>query len=216
MNLVRLFNYDHLLLVDLSSNGLSFYLAKDVKELFSIDFANLILLKNISTDALCSENLLSDELVFKNLLLENLKLLDLERYALVFLVSPDISDLEKKIISENGPFLKQISFVERQFFYNFYLTQKRNFSQIKFIVNLFDDCAELSCFNQEKLLATQKVLLRHLALESKHFFIQTKEKFAFARPDCFYFFSNNLVKHKTISDLAKYLKLEAIEVKALC
>ena len=213
---MNLFSHDHLLLVDLSSNGLSFYLAKDVKELFSIDFTNLTLLKNVKSNVLCVKNLLNDELVLQQLLNEHLKQLDLERYALVFLVSADCSVLEKKIIADKSPFLKKVSFVERPFFYNFYLTQKRNFSQIKLLVSLFDDCAELSCFDQEKLLATTKVELRHLAFASKHFFGRIQTQFALQRPDCFYFFSNHLVSHKKIAELAKYLKLEAIEVPSLC
>lgn len=203
-------------MVDLSSSGLSFYLAKDLKDLASIDFSNLTLLKSISSNRFCQENLLADEIVLKKNLEASLKAFDLEYFSLVFLLSPESSELEKKSIREITPFFSKTSFVDRHFFYNFYLMQKRNFSKIKLIINLFDDCAELSLFSQEKLLSYEKVLLRNLAFESKKFLQDMKEKLDFEQPDCFYFFSNNLTSKIKPTDLAKYLKLEAIEVKNLC
>lgn len=210
------FNFKHLVLLDLHSSGLFFYLAKDVKDLVSIDFANLSLLKSIFTDQACQKNLLSDEKFVQESLTKNLKNFDLDHYSLVFLISPNHSPLERKILLSLAPFLTRVSLVDRHFFYNFYLMQKRNFSKIKFLINVFNDCVELSLFDQEKLLAYKTVELRNLALQSKDFFQSAKEKFAFSQPDCFYFFTNNLsVKVKSI-DLAKYLKLEAIEIENLC
>ncbi len=209
-------DFKHLLLVDLNSSGLFFYLAKDVKDLASIDFSNLTLLKAVSTNEACKSNLLADDKVFAKLLDVNLKSFDLDHYAMVFLVAHDFSQLEKKFIKEAVPFLVKNLFVGRHFFYNFYLMQKRNFSKVKFIISLFDDCAELSLFDQDKLLASDRVFLRNLALESKDFYNSAKEKFAFDNPDCFYFFTNNLAKKPKAGDLAKYLKLEAVEVKELC
>lgn len=213
---VNFLDFKHLLLIDLNSCGLFFYLAKDVRDLSSIDFANLTLLKSVFTEDICKNNLLSDERFLKTLLDTNLKDFGLEQYALVFLLSPDSSELEKKIIKESSPFLKRILFVDRHFFYNFYLIQKRNFSKTKFLVNLFDDCAELSLFDRDKLLTYERVFLRNLAFESKNFFKKAKEKFDFEEPDCFYFFTNNLANKVKAVDLAKYLKLEAIEIENLC
>ncbi len=213
---MKLLDYKHLLLVDLSSSGLSFYLAKDLKELASIDFSSLTLLKNVFSNDFCQENILADEIALKRSLLVALKVFDLEFFSLVFLLSPESSELEKKTIREISPFFSKTSFVDRHFFYNFYLMQKRNFSKIKFIINLFDDCAELSLFDQEKLLSYEKVLLRNLAFFSQIFFKQSVERFGFAKPDCFYFFSNNLTRQITAADLAKYLKMEVIEIKNLC
>jgi len=213
---VYFLDFKHLLLVDLNSSGLFFYLAKDVSDPSSIDFSNLVLLKAIFTNDLCKMNLFSNDQSFKKLLHSNLKSFDLEQYSLVFLLSKESSELEKKSIKETVPFLKKVSFIDRHFFYNFYLMQKRNFSKVKFIINLFDDCAELSLFNQDKLLVYEKVFLRNLAYESKDFFRKAKEKFEFEQPDCFYFFTNNLMEKPKATDLAKYLKLEAIEVENLC
>lgn len=210
------FDIKHLLLVDINSSGLSFYLAKDVKDLASIDFTNLVLLKRIFTNKVCQMNLLANEQLFKESLDKNLKSFDLESYSLVFLISSDHSKLEKKALQSTVPFLTKSSMVDRHFFYNFYLMQKRNFSQIKFLINMFNDCAELSIFDQENLLVSRTVVLRNLALQSKAFFQSAKDKFAFAQPDCFYFFTNNLATKIKSIELAKYLKLEAIEVENLC
>jgi hypothetical protein len=170
----------------------------------------------VLTPDLCKKNLLSDEQLLKKTLKMNLQSFDLEHYALVFLVSPNLSELEKKTISEAAPFLQKVSFVDRHFFYNFYLMQKRNFSKAKFLLNLFEDCAELSFFNQDQLLSYEQVPLRNLALDSKNFFKKMKERFVFEPPDCFYFFTNNLTEKPKATDLAKYLKLEAIEIENLC
>jgi hypothetical protein len=213
---VRFLDFKHLLLVDLSSSGISFYLVKDVRDLSSIDFSNLTLLKSVSNADICKINFLSNEKVLKKILDLNLKSFDLEQYALVFLLTPNSSELEKKAIEQAVPFLKKTFFVDRHFFYNFYLMQKRNFSKAKLLISLFDDCAELSFFNQEKLLTYEKIFLRNLALDSKNFLKKAKEKFEFEQPDCFYFFTNNLIDKPKATDLAKYLKLEAIEVKNLC
>lgn len=213
---VNFLDSKHLLLVDISSSGLFFYLAKDVSDLTSIDFANLTLLKSVSTQKLCQMNLLADDQLIHSILDKNLKDFDLANYSLVFLVSPDSSDLEKKVLKTTAPFLSKVSIVDRHFFYNFYLMQKRNFSKTKFIINLFYDCAELSLFDQEKLLVHQTVSLRHLAIQSKDFFQSAKEKFTFEKPDCFYFFTNNLAFKAKSIDLAKYLKLEAIDIENLC
>lgn len=213
---LKFLDFKHLLLVDVNSSGLFFYLAKDVRDLSSIDFSNLNLLKKISNNDICKKNLLSDDQAFKNFLHASLISFDLEYYALVFLISPDSSALEKKFLKESTSFLTKILFVDRHFFYNFYLVQKRNFSKAKFLISLFDDCAELSLFNQEKLLTYEKVSLRNFAMESKRFLKKAKEKFVFEQPDCFYFFTNNLIEKPKVGDLSKYLKLEAIEIKELC
>lgn len=209
-------DFKHLLLVDLSSSGLSFYLAKDVKDLVSIDFSNLTLLKKICTNKICQMNFLADDLALQKILSKNLKTFDLENYSLVFLLAPGHSELEKKSIEAIAPFLKKIFFVDRHFFYNFYLMQKRNFSKIKFLISPFDDCAELSLFDQDKLLLYEKVSLRNLAFSSKNFLKRAVEKFEFEQADCFYFFINNLAEKPNSLDLAKYLKLEAIEIENLC
>lgn len=206
----------HLLLVDINSSGLFFYLAKNVKDLASIDFANLTLLRSILTQKICQMNLLTDDQLIHDTLDKSLKNFDLESYSLVFLISPDHSDLEKKSLQAIAPFLSKVSMVDRHFFYNFYLMQKRNFSKTKFIINVFNDCAELSVFDQEKLLIHKTVELRNLVLQSKVFFQNAKEKFLFEKPDCFYFFTNNLATKAKSIDLAKYLKLEAIEIENLC
>lgn len=211
-----LFDQRHLLLLDLNSNGLFFYLAKDVKELAAIDFASLSLLKQISSDRACRGNLLADEQFVKTTLSAQLKNFDLDHYALVFLLSPNSTQLEKKTLQSLAPFLVKNTVVDRHFFYNFYLMQKRNFSQVKFIVNLFSDCAELSLFDRDKLLDHQSVELRNLAVRSKDFFQSNKNKIAFPKPDCFYLFTNNLNTKVQALDLAKYLKLEAIEIENLC
>lgn len=210
------FNFKHLLLVDLNSSGLFFYLAKNVKDLASIDFTSLTLLKSVFTQKACQMNLLSDDQWTHETLSKNLKNLDLDSYSLVFLISPDHNELEKKALKAIAPFLTKVSVVDRHFFYNFYLMQKRNFSKTKFIINVFNDCAELSLFDQEKLLIHKTVELRNLVLQSKVFFQNAKEKFAFEKPDCFYFFTNNLATKAKSIDLAKYLKLEAIEIENLC
>lgn len=213
---VNFLDFKHLLLVDLNSSGLFFYLAKDVKDLASIDFANLTLLKSVLTPKACQINLIADDEPVHEILSRSLQELDLEKFSLVFLISPDHSELEKKALKSSAPFLTQVSLVDRHFFYNFYLMQKRNFSKIKLIINLFNDCAELSLFDQEKLLIHKTVALRNLILQSKDFFQSAQEKFVFEKPDCFYFFTNNLaIKAKSI-DLAKNLKLEAIEIENLC
>jgi len=213
---MNFFAYQHLLLVDQSSSGLSFYLAKDVQNLAALDFTNLTLLKKLSNEHICQENLLADEILFAKLLNKNLKSFDLERYGLVFLVAPESSELEKKVMQDLAPFLKQVSFVDRHFFYNFYLMQKRNFSKVKFMINLFRDCAELSCFNQDKLLNYEKVSLRNLFISSQNFWQKTKLKFAFEQPDCFYVFRNNFSEQIEITDLVKQFNLEAIEIDKLC
>ncbi len=210
------FDQRHLLLLDLNSSGLFFYLAKDVKELVAIDFANLNLLRQIFSDRACRNNLLADEQFVQATLSQQLKNFELDHYALVFLLSPNSTQLERKTLQSLAPFLVKNTVVDRHFFYNFYLMQKRNFSQIKFLINLFDDCAELSLFDQDKLLDYQTVELRNLAVRSKDFFQTSKNKFAFSQPDCFYLFTNNLNTKVKAVDLAKYLKLEAIEIESLC
>lgn len=213
---MNFFAYQHLLLLDLNSSGLFFYLAKDLQDLSSIDFSNLTLLKKVLNTKLCQENLLADEVLFEQLLHKNLKAFELEHYSLVFLLAPETSDLEKKAIKAVSPFLKQVSFVDRHFFYNFYLIQKRNFSKTKLIVNLFNDCAELSLFDQDKLLAYEKVLIRNLLLASHDFWQKAKLKFEFEQPDCFYFFNNNFPDKTLLAPLSKSLNLEAIEIDKLC
>ncbi len=213
---VSFWNFKHLLLIDLNSSGAFFYLAKDVRDLSSIDFAHLVLLQSVFTPDLCKKNLLSDEQLLKKTLNISLKSFDLKQYALVFLLAPSTSLLEKQAIGEAAPFLQKVSFIDRHFFYNFYLMQKRNFSKAKFLLNLFNDCAELSFFNQDKLLSYEQVSLRNLALDSKNFLKKMKEQFVFEQPDCFYLFTNNLIEKPKAIDLAKYLKLEAIEIENLC
>ena len=209
-------DFKHLVLVDLSSSGLSYYLAKDVRDLASIDFSNLVLLKKFSNDDFCKFNILSNDQLFGKIFNQHLQSFDLIEYSLVFLVAPEMTTLEKKAIKDFVPFLKKAIFVDRHFFYNFYLMQKRNFSKTKLLINLFADCAEISLFNQDKLLAYEKVFLRNLAVESKYFFKKNIEKFKLERLDCFYFFSNNLSEKPSVAELAKYLKLEAIEVNNIC
>lgn len=215
------FGFKHLLLVDLSSSGVSFYLAKNVSDLASIDFTNLLLLEQVFTRQFCRVNLLADDLALKKVLDAKLRAFDLQEYALVFLLAPDHNELEKKAIGEIAPFLKKVIFVERHFFYNFYLLQKRNFSSAKLLINLFDDCAELSFFEQDKLLNYEKVFLRDLAFASKNFWHKTSQKYNFQQPDCFYFFINHLpakmkIDQAKVADLAKYLKLEAVTIEKLC
>ena len=209
-------DFKHLVLIDCNSSGLFFYLAKDVRDLSSIDFSNLTLLKAIHINDVCKMNFLANDSLLKKLLNESLNSFDLEKYSLVFLLAPGFSSLEKKFFEDASPFLKKVSFVDRHFFYNFYLLQKRNFSKAKFLVNLFDDCAELSFFDQSKLLAYEKVFLRNLPLESKLFLKRVKEKFVFEQPDCFYFFTNNLADKPKTAKLGKYLKMEVIEIDKLC
>lgn len=210
------FDHRHLLLVDLNSSGMSFYLAKDVSDLASIDFAHLTLLKKVFDLKLCKNNLLASQDYFRKVFNDNLRSFDLESFSLVFLLSPDFSELEKEAIKEASPFLSKVTFIDRHFFYNFYLIQKRNFSKTKFLINLFTDCAELSLFDQDKILAHKQVFLRNLAFESKNFLDKNKEKFAYENPDCFYLFTNNIKGKAQVSGLAKYLKLEVIEVDKLC
>jgi len=210
------FDQKHLLLLDISSSGLFFYLAKDVKELAAIDFANLSSLKQIFSDCVCQNNLLADEQFLKTTLHQQLKTFELDHYAVVFLLSPNSTQMEKKTLQSLIPCWVKSTVIDRHFFYNFYLMQKRNFSQVKFIINLFHDCAELSLFDQEKLLNYQTVELRNLVVRSKDFFQSNKNKFIFPQPDCFYLFTNNLNAKVRSVDLAKYLKLEAIEIENLC
>lgn len=210
------FDHRHLLLVDLNSSGMSFYLAKDVSDLASIDFAHLTLLKKVFDLKLCKNNLLASQDYFRKVFNDNLRSFDLESFSLVFLLSPDFSELEKEAIKEASPFLSKVTFIDRHFFYNFYLIQKRNFSKTKFLINLFTDCAELSLFDQDKILVHKQVFLRNLAFESKNFLDKNKEKFAYENPDCFYLFTNNIKGKAQVSGLAKYLKLEVIEVDKLC
>ena len=195
---------------------MSFYLAKDVSDLASIDFAHLTLLKKVFDPKLCKNNLLASQDHFRKVFNDNLRSFDLESFSLVFLLSPDFSELEKEAIKEASPFLSKVTFIDRHFFYNFYLIQKRNFSKTKFLINLFTDCAELSLFDQDKILAHKQVFLRNLAFESKNFLNKNKEKFAYENPDCFYLFTNNIKGKAQVSGLAKYLKLEVIEVDKLC
>lgn len=209
-------DFKHLLLIDCNSSGMSFYLAKETRDLSSIDFSNLTLLKRIHNTDICKMNFLANDELLKKFLNESLNSFDLEQYSLVFLITPGSSDLEKKFFQDVAPFLRRVSFVDRHFFYNFYLLQKRNFSKAKFLVSLFDDCAELSFFDQNKLLSYEKVFLRNLALESKLFLKKVKEKFSFEQADCFYFFLNNLSDKPKTAKLAKYLKMEAIEIDKLC
>lgn len=209
-------DFKHLLLVDISSSGLCFYLAKDVKDPASIDFSNLTLLKKTYSSEFCQLNLLKNEQKLRAALMGSLKSFDLEDYSLVFLVSPEYSEIDKSILRSISPFLKKVSIFERHFFYNFYLMQKRNFSKTKFIISLFDDCAELSLFDQEKLLVYEKVFQRNLAAFAKLFFKKAKDKFVFEQPDCFYLFTQNLADKPKTAELAKYLKLEAIKVEELC
>jgi hypothetical protein len=128
------FETKHLLLIDLNSNGLFFYLAKEVKDLAAIDFTNLHLLQTVSTNQACQCNLLANEQFIGQTLEKNLKAFDLNRYTLVFLVNPECSELEKKTLQGLAPFLSKTAVVARHFFYNFYLMTKRHFSQVKFLI----------------------------------------------------------------------------------
>jgi hypothetical protein len=209
-------DFKHLLLVDINSSGLSFYLAKDVKDLAAIDFTNLTLLKRTFIEGLCHMNLLADDQLLHQRLQQHLQAFDLNDYSLVFLITPGYNPLEKAALLTTIPLFKKADLVERHFFYNFYLMQKQNFSKIKLIINLFSDCVEVSLFNQQQLLASETLALRNLAWGSKRFFVKNKDKFHFNSPDCFYLFSNNILEKPQTTDLADYLKLEAIEIRNLC
>lgn len=210
------FSYKHLLLIDLHSAGMSFYLAKDVKELSAIDFAHLTLLKSLSCQNLCQRNLLANLKHCQESLQSQLQAFDLKQYALIFLISPNHSVLEKKALLSLTPIFKTVTLIERHYFYNFYLMQKRNFSKIKFLINMFDDCAELSLFDQDQLLAHQNTALHNFVMQSQDFFTSQQKQLAFARPDCFYFFTNNVTHPVENADLVKALQLEAIEIDQLC
>lgn len=208
--------FKHLVLVDLNSNGLFFYLAKDVGSLPSLDFTNLVSLARVPNEQLCQCNLLADDELTFNLIEKNLRTFELKDYKLVFLVAAEFSELEKKLLKQKFPFWQQVEVIERHFFYNFYLMQKRNFSKIKFLISLFADCAEFSLFDQEKLLAVTRSNLRNLVFFSKHFLDKNLASKQLIKPECFYFFSQNLPGKTAVDDLAKYLKMEAIKVEQLC
>lgn len=211
-----IFNYQHLLLGELYSRGANFYLAKNVKELSAIDFSHLTLLAKPTVKNLCQQNLLADVQLFQTMLQTQLQNFDLNSYSLVFLIAPDHSALEKKTLLAHAPLLKKVSLIERPYFYNFYLMQKRNFSKVKFMINLFSDCAELSLFEQDQLLVYQKIALHNFIEQSLDFFKTNLKKMALARPDCFYFFTNNSAQQIDSTVLVKALQLEAIEIDKLC
>lgn len=206
----------HLVLLDINSNGLFFYLAKDVTNLPALDFASLVALEHVLEEKICQSNLLFDDVKVCKLIDKSLRSFDLKAYNLVFLLSPEFSVLEKQLLTKNFPFWQKKELVERHFFYNFYLMQKRNFSKYKFLINLFADCAELSLFNQEKLLAYKKIDLHNLALWSKAFLDKQMAMHGIEKPECFYFFTNNLSARVPVGDMAKYLKMEAIAIDRLC
>jgi hypothetical protein len=209
-------DFKHLVLVDLNSNGLFFYLAKDVRNLPALDFANLVSLARVPSEKICQGNLLADDELALRLIEKNLRDFELKEYKLVFLVAPEFSLLEKALLLKNFPFWQKVEVVERHFFYNFYLMQKRNFSKVKFLTSLFADCAELSLFEQDKLVAAEQITTYNLAAFSKHFLDKNLAKKQLQRPECFYFFTHNLSAKTSVAALAKYLKMEAIAVEQLC
>lgn len=208
-------DFKHLVLVDLNSNGLFFYLAKEVKSLPALDFSNLVLLAKVPSLQLCQRNLLADDELTIQLIEKKLRDLELREYKLVFLVAPEFSELEKALLRKNFPFWQQVELVERHYFYNFYLMQKRNFSKTKFLLSLFADCAELSLFEQDRLIAAERIGVENLAVFSKHFFDKNLAKNQLTKPECFYFFTQNLPVTPSVADLAKYLKMEAIVIEQL-
>lgn len=209
-------DFKHLVLVDLNSNGLFFYLAKDVKNLPALDFAGMTLLAKVDNQELCQRNLLADDQQTIRLIEQKLRDFDLREYKLVFLLSKESSALEKALLTKAFPFWQKIELVERHFFYNFYLMQKRNFSPVKFLVNVFADCAELSLFKQENLLADERVELYNLPERCQIFLTTHLAKNHLKKPECFYFFTNNLPGKMPAGELAKHLKMEAITIEQLC
>lgn len=214
--MIPLLDCKHLVLLDLNSTGLFFYLAKDVKTLPSLDFSNLSALGEIVDENLCKRNLLFDDERTCKLIEDSLKGFELSQALYVFLLSPEFSSLEKELLNKSFSFWQKVTFVDRHFFYNFYLMQKRNFSRIKFLINMFTDCAELSIFDQEKLLAYKRIDLQNLAFSAKHFLDKTMAEQSFEKPECFYFFTNNFPAKMPVGDLASYLKMEAISIEKVC
>lgn len=205
----------HLLLVDLHSSGVSFYLAKDVRELPSLDFSNLVLLEQIFDERLCSFNILADAVGWQSLLQRKLAAWQLQHYAIVFLLAHQVTDLEKQQLTAQLPFWQSISYVSRDYFYNVYLLQKRNFSPTKFIISCFADCAELSIFKQDVLLGYDTTTLLALADQCKHFLDRQVQLQQLSKPDCVYLFTHNQAAEAPLQKLKKTLGMELIEIKRL-
>ncbi len=205
----------HLLLIDLHSSGVSFYLAKDVSELPGLDFSSLVLLEQIFDEDLCKFNALADASRWQSLLQRKLATWQLQQYALVFLLTHQVTELEKQLLTAQLPFWQPASYVSRDYFYNFYLLQKRNFGPVKLIISCFADCAQLSLFKQETLLSHETIALFALTDRTKHFLQHQLALQQLSKPDCVYLFSHNQATVVSLQKLKKALELEVIEIKHL-
>lgn len=205
----------HLLLIDLHSSGVSFYLAKDVSELPSLDFSSLVLLEQVFDENLCTFNILADASRWQSLLQRKLATWQLKQCSLVFLLTHQVSDLEKQLLTAQVPFWQSVSYVSRDYFYNFYLLQKRNFGPVKLIISCFADCAQLSLFKQEVLLSHETIALFALTDRIKHFLQHQLALQQLNKPDCIYLFTHNQASVSSLRKLKQALEIEVIEIKHL-
>lgn len=216
---MQLFRHHHLLLLDLHSSGVSFYLAKQVRELPALAFTDLTLLTRVFDEELCRDNVLADDQAFAQLLQHKLTQFDLQAYLLVFLLHRDNHQPVKQLLSTALPLWQRADFVERAYFYNFYLLQKQNFSPVKLTLSLFADCVELTIFEQERLLHQQLLSGRNLSKMINVIWQQQLVKHQLVQPDCCYIFTHNQADQKGSRDLAAAtaaaLKLEPVIIDQL-
>jgi hypothetical protein len=136
---------------------------------------------------------------------------------LVFLINPRSSELEKQLLRQTLPFYQQVSFVPRYFFYHFLIKESRNFSKHKLLIQTFSHCAELSFFDDERLLRQDTVALPRLLDEAALFLAATSAQVDNLATDCFYLLSNHRrITDAQIKQLSKSLKLEAVLVEEVC
>lgn len=208
-------HHQHLLLIDLYSGGMSFYLARGVRGLPSIDFTSLVLLGQVWDDRICQFGHIVDNQALQSLIRSQLASFNIHNYQLVFLIAPTMTELEKTALTGVVPFWQTVQWVNRDYFYNFYLTQKRNFSPVKLLVHAFIDSVEVSLFHQEKLLAQECYRWSSASAQVSAFFHTKLALHVVARPDCFYYFTNAVPTFFTGTDFAKALQLEPIAIPAL-
>lgn len=214
-----------LLLVDCTQDGVDFFLAEDTTELSAIDFKSL---KPLSMPAAASElaaaafdadNLFARLEPWQQLwdVLRKRHRQPRPHTQVVFLLNPRSSDLEKQLLRQVLPFYQQVSFVSRYFFYHFLIKESRNFSKHKLLIQPFSHAAELSFFDDERLLRQETVAVPRLLDEAALFLDAARTQAAPLVTDCFYLLSNHhRLADAQIEQLSQALKLEAVLVETVC
>jgi len=224
---------ENLLIIDLNASSIIFYFQEGTSDLAELDFSKLKILESrqpigLKNNLLFSVEELQDFLEKEIAIITNSGYRD---FKLIFLISQESSDLEKAALAEIAAKFSFFAYqlVERQFFYDQFLMQQKNFSKDKLILMISNNIVELFLFREQKLVFSRIIDAFELqeTLDDQLNFLTAKiEDFLFdlslrksvskLKLEYLYVFDEGLLKTDLLDELSRKLKLESIRTKKLC